>query len=137
MCQAARASKPGPASLACAVPHGSSPPPPRRAAPHAPPAVPVWATCEADTARDRRASDAARSAASGGGELKGVIEKLLLREDLSAAETEATLDAMLAGADATQAAAFLVLLRAKGETAAEVAGLARGTWVPSSSIGSI
>ena len=86
--------------------------------------------CRSEAARRAKAAAALHGvAASGGGELKGVIEKLLLREDLSAAETEATLDAMLAGADATQAAAFLVLLRAKGETAAEVAGLARGTWV--------
>ena len=33
--------------------------------------------------------------------------------------------ALLLGADTAQTAAFLVLLRAKGETAAEVAGLAR------------
>ena len=41
-------------------------------------------------------------------------------------ETEEALEAMLVGADATQAAAFLCLLRAKGETAQEVAGMARG-----------
>lgn len=62
----------------------------------------------------------------GGGELKDIIEKLILREDLTAGETEGVVDAILGGADATQAAAFLCLLRAKGETPSEVAGMARG-----------
>eukprot|EP00245_Coleochaete_scutata_P008104 TRINITY_DN2410_c0_g1_i1.p1 TRINITY_DN2410_c0_g1~~TRINITY_DN2410_c0_g1_i1.p1 ORF type:complete len:364 (+),score=63.55 TRINITY_DN2410_c0_g1_i1:115-1092(+) len=41
------------------------------------------------------------------------------------AQTEASLEALLAGSEAAQIAAFLVLLRAKGETADEIAGLAR------------
>ena len=77
-----------------------------------------------------------------------VIESLMARKDLSEQEAEDALrvrlsltsvrfscwltsddntacQALLASADSAQIAAFLVLLRAKGETPAEIAGLAR------------
>ncbi len=42
-----------------------------------------------------------------------VIEKLLARQDLSEEESSQTLKALIQGAEPTQMAAFLVLLRAK------------------------
>jgi len=57
-------------------------------------------------------------------DLRRLIERLCEGEDLTEAETEASLDALL-DADPAQISAFLVLLRAKGETAAEMAGMAR------------
>jgi anthranilate phosphoribosyltransferase len=59
-----------------------------------------------------------------GVDLRGVIERLCDAEDLSEAEAQASMDALL-DAEPEQIAAFLVLLRAKGETGAEMAGLAR------------
>jgi anthranilate phosphoribosyltransferase len=55
-----------------------------------------------------------------------VLSRLTRREPLTAEEAEATLGSVLAG-DATpaQIGAFLTLLHAKGETVAEVTGLAR------------
>ena len=53
-----------------------------------------------------------------------MIERLCDGENLSASEAEASMDALL-DADPAQIAAFLVLLRAKGETGEEMAGLAR------------
>ena len=47
------------------------------------------------------------------------------RQNLSEQQTFDTLQALVAGVEPTQMAAFLVLLRAKGETAEEVAGLAK------------
>ncbi len=47
------------------------------------------------------------------------------RQDLSEQQTSEALQALVAGAEPAQMAAFLVLLRAKGETAEEVAGLAK------------
>lgn len=47
------------------------------------------------------------------------------RRNLSEQETSEALQALVAGAEPAQMAAFLVLLRAKGETAEEVAGLAK------------
>ena len=43
-------------------------------------------------------------------------------EDMSEAATQAAMEALLGGAEAAQIAAFLVLLRRKGETAEEVRG---------------
>ena len=57
-------------------------------------------------------------------DLRRVIEDLCARVDLSEARAYAAMEALL-DADPTQIAAFLVLLRAKGETASEMAGLAR------------
>ena len=59
-----------------------------------------------------------------GVDLRHVIERLCDAEDLSEAEAQASMDALL-DAEPEQIAAFLVLLRAKGETGAEMAGLAR------------
>jgi anthranilate phosphoribosyltransferase len=53
-----------------------------------------------------------------------VLETLLARTDLTQAQAQDTMHALLAGASPAQIAAFLVLLRAKGETGPEVAGLA-------------
>ena len=49
---------------------------------------------------------------------------MLARTDLTQAQAKATMEALLGGASPAQIAAFLVLLRAKGETGPEVAGLA-------------
>ncbi|CAA2956018.1 anthranilate phosphoribosyltransferase, chloroplastic-like [Olea europaea subsp. europaea] len=54
-----------------------------------------------------------------------LIEGLISGVDLSEAEAEASLDFLLNGADEALISAFLVLLRAKGETYEEVVGLAR------------
>ncbi|GAB4814997.1 hypothetical protein N2152v2_002043 [Parachlorella kessleri] len=54
-----------------------------------------------------------------------VIEKLLARENLSEQESSLALKALIQGAEPSQMAAFLVLLRAKGETAEEITGLAK------------
>jgi len=57
--------------------------------------------------------------------MKQVLEKLCNGEDLTGLETQQALETVLEGADPLQTSAFLVLLRAKGETVDEVAGLAR------------
>lgn len=54
-----------------------------------------------------------------------VIERLIAREDLNEEQTKNALHTLISGAEPAQMAAFLVLLRAKGETAEEVAGLAK------------
>lgn len=56
---------------------------------------------------------------------KATLEALLERRELSAEEAAAGVQSIIDGADPCQAAAFLVLLRAKGETAHEVAGMVR------------
>ena len=59
-------------------------------------------------------------------ELTAVIERLIVGESLSAGDTEAALDLIMRGeATEIQTAAFLVALRGKGETRAELAGLVR------------
>jgi len=55
--------------------------------------------------------------------LKDAIETLTARGDLTGAQADASVEMIIQGADPCQAAALLVLLRAKGETAAEVAGM--------------
>lgn len=55
--------------------------------------------------------------------MKPLIEKLMTRTDLTREEAESGVRAVIAGVDNCQTAAFLVLLRAKGETAQEVAGM--------------
>ncbi|XP_050260716.1 anthranilate phosphoribosyltransferase, chloroplastic-like [Quercus robur] len=54
-----------------------------------------------------------------------LIESLIDRVDLSEAEAEASLDFLLKDANEALISAFLVLLRAKGETYEEIVGLAR------------
>ncbi|XP_057514947.1 anthranilate phosphoribosyltransferase, chloroplastic-like [Actinidia eriantha] len=54
-----------------------------------------------------------------------LIESLIHRVDLSESEAEASLDFLLSEANEALISAFLVLLRAKGETYEEVVGLAR------------
>lgn len=54
-----------------------------------------------------------------------VLELLMQRHNLTEQQTSDALQALVAGAEPAQMAAFLVLLRAKGETAEEVAGLAK------------
>ncbi|CAI9757437.1 unnamed protein product [Fraxinus pennsylvanica] len=54
-----------------------------------------------------------------------LVESLINGVDLSEAEAEASLDFLLDGADEALISAFLVLLRAKGETYEEVVGFAR------------
>lgn len=57
--------------------------------------------------------------------LSDAIDRLLAGEDIGRAGAEACLDAVLSGeAGEIQTAAFLIALRAKGETAEEIAGLA-------------
>ncbi len=57
--------------------------------------------------------------------LKPYIEKLIDGTDLTSAETEAAFGAILRGADEVQVGALLMLLRAKGETSTEIAGMVR------------
>ncbi|KAH0710913.1 hypothetical protein KY284_012340 [Solanum tuberosum] len=54
-----------------------------------------------------------------------LMERLLNKEDLNEAEAEASLDFLLKDGSEALISAFLVLLRAKGETFREVVGLAR------------
>ncbi|PHU23738.1 Anthranilate phosphoribosyltransferase, chloroplastic [Capsicum chinense] len=54
-----------------------------------------------------------------------LIEDLISGKDLTESESEDSLDFLLNGADEALISAFLVLLRAKGETFEEVVGLAR------------
>lgn len=57
--------------------------------------------------------------------MKEVLEILMERKDLSEEQAEQTLLALLDDFVPEQAAAFIVLLRSKGETSGEIAGLAR------------
>ena len=57
---------------------------------------------------------------------KQTIEKLLLQEDLSAEESRSAAHEILGGANAYQTAAFLMLMRAKGETVDELFGVIEG-----------
>lgn len=57
------------------------------------------------------------------GHMKPLLEALLAKRDLSKEEAASGVESIISGADPCQAAAFLVLLQAKGETAQEVAGL--------------
>ncbi|MFY9397562.1 MAG: anthranilate phosphoribosyltransferase [Desulfomonilia bacterium] len=58
--------------------------------------------------------------------MKGFIEKLISHEDLSEREMETAFDAIMSGrADDIQIGAFLVALRAKGETPPEIASATR------------
>ncbi|KAK6261208.1 hypothetical protein QUC31_007024 [Theobroma cacao] len=59
------------------------------------------------------------------GSINELIESLINRVDLTESEAEASLDFLLAEANEALISAFLVLLRAKGETFEEVVGLAR------------
>lgn len=55
----------------------------------------------------------------------GILARLIRHEDLDAADTDWVMDRVLAGeASPSQLAGFLVGLRGKGETAAEISGLA-------------
>ena len=74
----------------------------------------------------RRSSPAARSSSvrCRAVDLRHVIERLCAAENLTADETEQALDALI-DADPAQISAFLVLMRAKGETPEEMAGMAR------------
>ncbi|CAI6003689.1 unnamed protein product, partial [Closterium sp. NIES-64] len=56
--------------------------------------------------------------------LPQVIQQLIERKDLTQEQAQAAMEGLIAGAEAAQIGAFLVLLRAKGETPEEVAGLA-------------
>lgn len=56
--------------------------------------------------------------------LNDYLDKLMERTDLTRAEAEEAVERAVSGADPHQVAALLVLLRAKGETAEEVSGMA-------------
>lgn len=56
---------------------------------------------------------------------KEVLEALISRQDLTESQAQAALEALVDSGDQASISAFLVLLRAKGETAAEIAGLAK------------
>ncbi|PRW61048.1 anthranilate phosphoribosyltransferase [Chlorella sorokiniana] len=58
-------------------------------------------------------------------DLRHVLEQLMERQNLSEQQTSEALQALVTGAEPAQIGAFLVLLRAKGETAEEIAGMAR------------
>jgi len=55
--------------------------------------------------------------------LKPLIEALVTRRDLTRVEAESGMRGIIAGVDPCQTSAFLLLLRAKGETPSEVAGM--------------
>jgi anthranilate phosphoribosyltransferase len=55
--------------------------------------------------------------------LKPQISKLIEKKDLTTAETEEAWDAILGGCDPASVGAMLTLLRAKGETPKEIAGM--------------
>ncbi|KAK9841800.1 hypothetical protein WJX81_003975 [Elliptochloris bilobata] len=57
--------------------------------------------------------------------MKEILEALLEQRELTEQETTHAIEAMLDGAHAAQMAAFMVLLRVKGETGEEVANIAR------------
>lgn len=57
-------------------------------------------------------------------EIKGVLESLCEKEDLTFEDAKQALSFLVDEGDPAKISAFLVLLRAKGETAMEVAGLA-------------
>ncbi|KAI8470775.1 MAG: anthranilate phosphoribosyltransferase, partial [Monoraphidium minutum] len=57
--------------------------------------------------------------------MKEIIEVLISRQDLTEQQAEGALLGMLEDFSPEQAAAFLVLLRAKGETPEEIAGMAK------------
>eukprot|EP01041_Mallomonas_annulata_P008115 gene8115-16657_t len=57
--------------------------------------------------------------------MKPILTKLIEKESLSATETEEIWKDVLAGADPIQVGALLVLLRSKGETPQEIAGMVR------------
>jgi anthranilate phosphoribosyltransferase len=58
--------------------------------------------------------------------LKPYLEKLITQQNLSAQEAEAAVDLLTQSDNVAQTAAFLVLLRAKQETSAEIFGLVKG-----------
>lgn len=58
--------------------------------------------------------------------LKPYLEKLIAGEELSSAETEDAWIKIMEGAQPEQVAGLLCLMRAKGETATEIAGCVRG-----------
>ena len=65
--------------------------------------------------------------------MKALLETLLQQKDLTRDEAASGVEAIIQGADPCQAAAFLVLLKAKGETSQEVAGMVstlRKHWLP-------
>lgn len=57
--------------------------------------------------------------------MKPILTKLIDKQSLTSAETEEIWKDILKGADPIQVGALLVLLRAKGETAQEIAGMVR------------
>lgn len=57
--------------------------------------------------------------------MKPILTKLIDKQGLTSAETEEIWKDILQGADPVQVGALLVLLRAKGETAQEIAGMVR------------
>ena len=72
----------------------------------------------------RRAAPSRAVSLAAGVDLRHVIERLCAAENLTADETEEALDALI-DADPAQISAFLVLMRAKGESPEEMAGMAR------------
>ncbi|KAL4424034.1 hypothetical protein ABPG75_001335 [Micractinium tetrahymenae] len=91
----------------------------------APPAQPAQAARRAVSARGRAPVRCQSGNGAAETDLRQVLELLMQRHNLSEQQTSDALQALVAGAEPAQMAAFLVLLRAKGETAEEVAGLAK------------
>jgi len=58
--------------------------------------------------------------------LKQTLEKLCMRIDLSSKESKSALQAIFGGANSYQTAAFLMLMRSKGETVEELFGMIEG-----------
>uniref|UniRef100_A0A7S1WZY8 anthranilate phosphoribosyltransferase n=1 Tax=Tetraselmis chuii TaxID=63592 RepID=A0A7S1WZY8_9CHLO len=94
-----------------------------RAALRAPPARPL-----PSLALNRRTRSVCALSANGAAtevNIRMVLEMLMDKEDLSEGLAQGALQVLLENGEQPQMAAFLTLLRAKGETASEIAGLAR------------
>ena len=89
------------------------------------PRLPVVARLERRlSARTRTRANAAPSAEKQEVQISGVLEALCNKKHLSFGVAKEVLSLLVDEGDPAKLSAFLVLLRAKGETAAEVAGLA-------------
>eukprot|EP00965_Chrysotila_dentata_P078366 2582442-Pleurochrysis_carterae.AAC.6 len=84
----------------------------------------VWSSAQyGDTGSAAR--DLGSPAMSAATSLVATLEALVARSNLSLKEAEDAMELIISGAEPCQAAALLVLLRSKGETAEEIAGFTK------------